>query len=176
MELGDSPFGSTGVQWNFVSLHVLWNFRSFIEFHGTSQLGIGIPWNSMEFGYIVKFHGTLKISWIFSTGYSDSLELHGIWLCSQIQWKFLKFHGIPWNFCSESGDSMEFHGIPSNLVLASSSMELSKFHGIPWNLPFDLEKFHGIPRNVWRVPWNSMKLWNININKFHNWGSVFHCL
>ena len=68
-----------------------------------------------------------------------------------------------------------FHGIPWNLVLASSSMELSKFHGIPWNFPFDLEKFHGIPWNFWRVPWNSMELWNIDINKFHNWGSVFHC-
>ena len=54
-------------------------------------------------------------------------------------------------------------------------MELSKFHGIPWNFPFDLEKFHGIPWNFWRVPWNSMELWNIDINKFHNWGSVFHC-
>ena len=58
-----------------------------------------------------------------------------------------------------------FHGIPWNLVLASSTMELSKFHGIPWNFPFD----HGIP-------WNSMELWNIDINEFHNWESVFHCL
>ena len=89
--------------------------------------------------------------------------------------ELLKFHGIPWNFYSRCGDSMEFHGIPWNLVLASSSMELSKFHGIPWNFPFDLEKFHGIPWNFWRVPWNSMELWNIDINKFHNWGSVFHC-
>ena len=83
--------------------------------------------------------------------------------------ELLKFHGIPWNFYSRCGDSMEFHGIPWNLVLTSSSMELSKFHGIPWNFPFDPEKFHGIP-------WNSMELWNIDINKFHNWGSVFHCL
>ena len=75
--------------------------------------------------------------------------------------ELLKFHGIPWNFYSRCGDSMEFHGIPWNLVLASSSMELSKFHGIPWNF--------------WRVPWNSMELWNIDINKFHNRGSVFHC-
>ena len=55
-------------------------------------------------------------------------------------------------------------------------MELSKFHRIPWNFPFDLEKFHGIPWNFWRVPWNSMELWNIDVYKFHNWGSVFHCL
>ena len=60
MELGDSPIGGTRVPWNFVSLHVPWNFRSFIEFHGTSQLGLGIPWNSMEF--------------------------HRIWLYSQILW------------------------------------------------------------------------------------------
>ena len=55
-------------------------------------------------------------------------------------------------------------------------MELSEFHGIPWNFPFDLEKFHGIPWNFWRDPTNSMELWNIVIDKFHNWGSVFHCL
>ena len=61
MELGDSPFGGPRVPWNFVSLHLPWNFRSFMEFHGTSHLGMGIPWNSMEFGYIVKFNGTLKI-------------------------------------------------------------------------------------------------------------------
>ena len=59
MELGDSP----RVPWNFVLLHLPWNFRSFMEFHGTSHLGMGIPWNSMEFGYIVKFHGTFKIPW-----------------------------------------------------------------------------------------------------------------
>ena len=73
----------------------------------------------------------------------------------------MEFHGtfilgvaIPWN-------SMEFG-------VGTSSVKLSKFHGIPWNFPFDLKKFHGIP-------WNSMELWNIDINKFHNWGSVFHC-
>ena len=97
-----------------MSLHIPWNFRSFMEFHGTSQLVIVIPWNSMEFGYVAKFHGTFKILW-------HSMELlFYVW----------RFHGIPWN-----------------LVLASSSMELSKFHGIPWNFPFDLEKFHGIPWN-----------------------------
>ena len=26
------------------------------------------------------------------------------------------------------------------------------------------------------IAWNSMELWNIDINKFHNWGSVFHYL
>ena len=138
-----------GIPWNFVSLHLPWNFHSFMEFHGTSHLGMGIPWNSMEFGYIVKFHGTFKIPWNFSTGYSDSMELHGIWLCSQITWNFknsMEFHGT-----FILGVSIPFHGIPWNLVLASSSMELSKFHGIPWNSPFDLEKFH------W-IPWNSMEL------------------
>ena len=93
--------------------------------------------------------------------------------------ELLKFYGIPWNFCSRSGDSTEFHEIPWNLVLASSSMELSKFHWIPWNFPFDLVssmEIHGISWNFWRVPWNSMENWNIDINEFHNWGSVFHCL
>ena len=78
-----------------------------MEFHGTFVLGVAIPWNPMEFGVGIKFHGT---------------------------------------------------------------------YGILWNFPFDLEKFHGIPWNFWRVPWNSMELWNIDINKFHNWGSVFHGL
>ena len=87
-----------------------------MEFHGTFILGVAIPWNSMEFGVGIKFHGTFK---------------------------------VPWN-------SMEFHG--TSLLTWKSSME---FHGIPWNF--------------WRVPWNSMELWNIDINKFHNWGSVFHC-
>ena len=64
----------------------------------------------------------------------------------------IKFHGtfkVPWN-------SMEFHG--TSLLTWKSSME---FHGTSG-------EFHGIP-------WNSMELWNIDINKFHNWGSVFHC-
>ena len=52
-----------GIPWNFVSLHAPWNFRSFMEFHVTSHLGLGIPWNSMEFGFIAKFHGTFKIPW-----------------------------------------------------------------------------------------------------------------
>ena len=69
IELGDSPFGGTRVPWNFMSLHLPWNFRSFMEFHGTSQLGLGIPWNSME---LLTFHGN---SWNFSTGYSDSISL-----------------------------------------------------------------------------------------------------
>ena len=99
--------------------------------------------------------------------------------------ELLKFHGIPWNFYSRCGDSMEFHGIPWNLVLASSSMELSKFHGIPWNsmelpfwhgkVPWNSMEFHGTSGEFHGIPWNSMELWNIDINKFHNWGSVFHC-
>ena len=89
--------------------------------------------------------------------------------------ELLKFHGIPWNFYSRCGDSMEFHGIwcwhqfPWNF---QSSIE---FHGtslLTWNSSME---FHGIPWNSWQVPWNSMELWNIDINKFHNWGSVFHC-
>ena len=64
----------------------------------------------------------------------------------------IKFHGtfkVPWN-------SIEFHG--TSLLTWKSSME---FHGTSG-------EFHGIP-------WNSMELWNIDINKFRNWGSVFHC-
>ena len=115
-----------------------------MEFHGTSQLVIVIPWNSME--YITKFHGTLK------------------------------FHGIQWNFYSRCGDSMEFVGIPWNLVLASSSME---FHGtslLTWKSSMEFMEFHGTSGEFHGIPWNSVKLWNIDIDKFHNWGSVFHCL
>ena len=133
-----------GIPWNFVSLHVPWNFRSFMEFHGTSQLH-GIPWNlysqiAWNFSNSMEFHGN---------GYSDTMEFHGIWLCSQIPWNFgvgIKFHGtfkVPWN-----------------------SMELPFWPGkIPWNsmeLLASSMEFNGIR--------------NIDINKFHNWGSVFHCL
>ena len=143
MELGDSPFGGTRIPWNFMSLHVPWNFRSFMEFHGTSQLGMGfhgilkfhrIPWNfstgysdSMDFGYVAKFHGTFKIplnSMELCSRCGDSMEFHGIWC----------WHQVPWNFQS----SMEFRGtsllswkVPWNsMELLASSME---FHGIPWN-------------------------------------------
>ena len=116
-----------------------WNFENSIEFHGTSQLVIVIPWN-----LVMK---------------PNSMEL-------------LKFHGIPWNFYSRCGDSMEFHGIPWNLVLASNSMELPFWHGkVPWNSM----EFHGTSGEFHGIPWNSMELWNIDIIKFHNWGSVFHC-
>ena len=55
--------------------------------------------------------------------------------------ELFEFHGIPWNFCSRSGDSM-------------------KFHGIPWNFPFDMDKFHGIPCHG--IPWNCEILILIN--------------
>ena len=91
-----------------------------------------------------------------------------------------KFHGtfkigIPWNFYSRCHDSMEFHGIwcwyqvPWNF---QSSME---FHGtslLTWKSSME---FHGTSGEFHGIPWNSMELWNIDINKFHNWGSVFHC-
>ena len=65
-----------------------------------------IPWNSMEFWYRrMKYN---LIPW-------NSMEFGYVA-------KLIKFHGIPWNFCSLDGDSMDFHGIPWNLVLASSSM------------------------------------------------------
>ena len=76
-----------------------------MEFHGTFILGLAIPWNSMEFGVGIKFHGTFKVPW-------NSMELP-FW------------HGkVPWNSMELLASSMEFHG-------------------------------------------------NIDINKFHNWGSVF---
>ena len=49
-----------------------------MEFHGTFVLGVAIPWNSMEFGVGIKFHGTFKAPW-------NSMELP-FW-----PWK------IPWN-------------------------------------------------------------------------------
>ena len=62
----------------------------------------------------------------------------------------IKFHGtfkVPWN-----------------------SMELPFWHGkVPWNSM----EFHGTSGEFHGIPWNSMELWNIDINKFHNWGSVF---
>ena len=73
----------------------------------------------------------------------------------------MEFHGtfilgvaIPWN-------SMEFHGIWC-------------WHQVPWNFQSSME-FHGTSGEFHGIPWNSMELWNIDINKFHNWGSVFHC-
>ena len=63
----------------------------------------------------------------------------------------------------EFGVGIKFHGI---FKVPWNSMELPFWPGkVPWNSG----EFHGIP-------WNSMELWNIDINKFHNWGSVFHCL
>ena len=108
---------------------------------------------------LLTFHG---IPWNFSTGYSDSMEFHEIWLCSQILWNFL--------------NSMECHGtFVLGLAIPWNSMEFGvgiKFHRnfkVPWN-SMELPFWHG------KVPWNSMELWNIDINKFQNWGNVFHCL
>ena len=92
-----------------------------MEFHGTFQLFTVIPWNSMEFGYVAKFHGTFKIPWNFYSRCGDSMEFHGIWC----------WHQVPWNFQS----SMEFHG--TSLLTWKSSMEFhgtsGEFQGIPWN-------------------------------------------
>ena len=115
----------------------------------------------MQFGYIAKFHGTFKIQWNsmeLLNGYSDSMEFHGIWLCSQIPWNFLnfmEFHGIfvlglaiPWNsmefgvginfhqFLWNLQSSMEFNG--TSFLTWKSSMEFhvtfGEFYGIPWNI------------------------------------------
>ena len=58
--------GTKKLLWNWkISIYsqIPWNFENSIEFHGTSQLVIVIPWNSMEFGYVAKFHGAFKIPW-----------------------------------------------------------------------------------------------------------------
>ena len=34
-----------------------------MEFHGTFILDVAIPWNSIEFGVGIKFHGTFKVPW-----------------------------------------------------------------------------------------------------------------
>ena len=92
-----------------------------MEFHGTSQLVIVIPLNSMEFGCVAKFHGTFK----------NSMEFHGTFVVGlAIPWNSIEFHivwcwhQVPWNFQS----SMEFHG--TSFLTVNNSME---FHGIPMN-------------------------------------------
>ena len=66
-----------------------------MEFHGTFVLGLAIPWNSMEFGFGIKFHGTYKVPW-------NSMELP-FWP-GKVPWNSMEFHGT----------SGEFHGIPWN--------------------------------------------------------------
>ena len=107
------------------------------------------------------------------------MEFHGIWLCSLIPWNFLNsmellfqvswFHGIPWN-SMEFGVSIKFHG---TFKVPWNSMELLFWHG---KVSLNSMEFHGTSGEFHGIPWNSMELWNININKFHNWGSVFHRL
>ena len=125
---------------------------------------------------ILQFHG---IPWNFSTGYSDSMEFHGIWLCSQIPWNFLNstellfkvswFHGIPWN-SMEFDVGIKFHG---TFKVPWNSMELPFWHG---KVPSNSMEFHGTSGEFHWIPLNSMELRNIDINKFHNWRSVFHRL
>ena len=77
--------------------------------------------------------------------------------------KFIKFHGIPWNFKKVPWNSMEqfwgklkvlwnsieFRGTREYGKVPWNSMELwiwTKFHGIPWNLRFCCSssmEFHG---------------------------------
>ena len=87
----------------------------------------------------------------------------------------MEFHGtfilgvaIPWN-STEFGVGIKFHG---TFKVPWNSMELPFWPGkVPWNSM----EFHGTSGEFHGIPWNSMELWNIDINKFHNWGSVFHC-
>ena len=67
----------------------------------------------------------------------------------------------------EFGVGIKFHG---TFKVPWNSMELPFWHGkVPWNSM----EFHGTSGEFHGIPWNSMELWNIDINKFHNWGSVF---
>ena len=67
----------------------------------------------------------------------------------------------------EFGVGIKFHG---TFKVPWNSMELPFWHGkVPWNYM----EFHGTSGEFHGIPWNSMELWNIDINKFHNWGSVF---
>ena len=67
----------------------------------------------------------------------------------------------------EFGVGIKFHG---TFKVSWNSMELPFWHGkVPWNSM----EFHGTSGEFHGIPWNSMELWNIDINKFHNWGSVF---
>ena len=118
----------------------------------------GIPRNSMELT-------------------RSSMEILGI------QWNFSRskgrFHGIPWNNTSfmQLDTNTKFHAIPQNSMESAdlqklyvirrnfrSSMEL----GSITNFPYDIE-------NYMKIQWNSMELLTIDINRFHNWRSVFHC-
>ena len=100
--------------------------------------------------------------------------------------KFIKFHGIPWNFKKVSWNSME---LGSMEIVIWNSMELEKrqfcwheqFHGIPWNLrcanfddPSSSMEFHGTwsaPISRTRaVPWNSMEP---GVHQFR-WHEQFH--
>ena len=69
----------------------------------------------------------------------------------------------------EFGVGIKFHG---TFKVPWNSMELPFWPGkVPWNSM----EFHGTSGEFHGIPWNSMELWNIDIDKFHNWGSVFHC-
>ena len=69
----------------------------------------------------------------------------------------------------EFGVGIKFHG---TFEVPWNSMELPFWPGkVPWNSM----EFHGTSGEFHGIPWNSMELWNIDINKFHNWGSIFHC-
>ena len=174
MELGDIVFGDTRVPWNSMEYSIEFHGIScHSTFHGTFLVSWnsmelpnwawGFHMNSMEFGYGAKFHGIFKIPW-------NSMELlnwvwrfHGTSLNSMELCYGAKFHvtfKIPWNFWSMSGDSIW------------NSMEFGvgvKFHGtfrFPWYF-MELTLWHR------KVPWNSMELWNTDINKFHNSGVYF---
>ena len=135
-----------------------------MEFHGITLTSWEVPWNSMEFGYITKFHG---IPW-------NSMESPNL---------VEKFHGTPRNY----GSSMQ-RGVTRNSMWISSAPKwtITKFHRIPWNskgtlvppneISLSSMEFHGtlilsfqsIPRYpglAWDIPWNSMELCSRQIKK-----------
>ena len=89
--------------------------------------------------------------------------------------KFIKFHGIPWNFKKVPWNSMELFG--RELKVPCNSMELGRMEKNPWNFGSgqnSMELFGGKLKVPWnsmelgrmeKVTWNSMELWTWS--KFH---------
>ena len=79
-----------GIPWNFVQIqssvefHGIFSILLTPEFHGTSNLPLKIPWNSMKFhGTFFKFHGIPSILWILNKWYLKKilfLNIVVIWL------------------------------------------------------------------------------------------------
>ena len=89
-----------------------------------------------------------------STEYGVTAISHGI----------LKFFRIPWRFRQ---GQWRFHAIsnkPLNSLVASSFMDLKTCNSI------------GPPFWPWNVQWNSMEVWNMDINISYDTGMAFCCM